>query len=104
SARRALPLGTRREGRPVRVRARRHQARMVLPLHVPDALYIPAKILSFDGEVVGILVFGAGGLAWLLVPFFNKSPGHTKRNLAFTLFGVLVVIYIALMTVIGYLT
>jgi len=66
--------------------------------------YIPAKILSFDGEIVGVLVFGAGGLAWLLVPFFNKSPGHTKRKLAFTLFGVLVIIYIAVMTVIGYLT
>src|SRR2546423_970550 len=66
--------------------------------------YIPAKILSFDGEVVGVLVFGLGGLAWLLVPFFNNSPGHTKRKLAFTLFGVLVVIYIAVMTAIGYLT
>jgi quinol-cytochrome oxidoreductase complex cytochrome b subunit len=66
--------------------------------------YIPAKIFSFDGEIVGVLVFGLGGLAWLLVPFFNKSPGHTKRRLAFTLFGVLVVIYIAAMTVIGYLT
>jgi quinol-cytochrome oxidoreductase complex cytochrome b subunit len=51
-----------------------------------------------------VLVFGAGGLLWLLVPFLNKSPGHSRRKLAFTFFGVLVVIYIAVMTVIGYLT
>src|SRR5215217_5038035 len=30
--------------------------------------YIPAKILSFDGEVLGILAFGLGGLLFLLVP------------------------------------
>ena len=66
--------------------------------------YIPAKILSFDGEVVGVLVFGLGGLLWLLVPFLNKSPGHSRRKLAFTFFGALVVIYIASLTVVGYLT
>lgn len=66
--------------------------------------YIPAKILSFDGEVIGILAFGLGGLIWLLIPFLNQqSPGHRKRKLAFTVFGVMVVLFIVVMTIVGFL-
>src|SRR6266568_3992376 len=35
---------------------------------------IPPKILSFDGEVLGILAFGVGGLMLFIVPFLDK-PG-----------------------------
>src|SRR5437763_9918415 len=31
--------------------------------------YIPAQLLRFDGGGIGVLVFGAGGLLWPLVPF-----------------------------------
>ncbi|MEW6211134.1 MAG: cytochrome bc complex cytochrome b subunit [Acidobacteriota bacterium] len=65
--------------------------------------YIPARILMFDGEVIGILVFLAGGILWLLVPFLDRSNDGQKRNRAFTLVGALVVIYIVMMTVVGYL-
>jgi cytochrome b6 len=63
---------------------------------------IPAKVLSFDGEVIGILAFAAGGLIWFVLPFLDKS-GERKRRLAFTLIGVVVVLYIAVMTVVGFL-
>src|SRR5947207_9728663 len=43
--------------------------------------YLPAKILAFDGEVVGILTFGLGGLFLVLVPFINKTPGYGRRKL-----------------------
>src|SRR3990172_451638 len=33
--------------------------------------YIPAKILFFDGEVIGILAFMIGGLIWFLIPFLT---------------------------------
>ncbi len=64
---------------------------------------IPAKVLVVDGEVLAILAFAMGGLFWLLVPFLDLSHRNRKRSLLFSLFGVVVVIYIVAMTVIGYL-
>jgi cytochrome b6 len=63
---------------------------------------IPAKILFFDGEVIGILVFLVGGLVWLFIPFLDRSKGP-RRRFIFTLFGLLVALYIVAMTVVGYL-
>lgn len=65
--------------------------------------YIPAKILFIDGEVLGILAFGIGGLFWLLVPFLNRTPGHGTRKLVFNIIGVFIVLFIAVMTIVGYL-
>jgi cytochrome b6 len=64
---------------------------------------IPAKILIFDGEVVGILAFAVGGLFWLLVPFLDKPSGQSKRSFIFTAIGLIIVLYIIAMTVYGYL-
>lgn len=66
--------------------------------------YLPAHILWFEGEVVGILAFGLGGLVWLAVPFLDRVPGSRKLKLIFKVFGVAVIAYIAVLTVIGYLT
>src|SRR6185503_15929444 len=60
--------------------------------------YIPAKILIFDGEVIGILTFGLGGLFWMLVPFLNRKPGHGTRKLVFNIIGIFIVLFIAIMT------
>ncbi len=65
--------------------------------------YIPAKILFIDGEVLGILAFGLGGLFWMLVPFLNKKPGHGKRKLIFNIIGIFIVLFIVVMTIVGYL-
>lgn len=64
---------------------------------------LPAKILIFDGEVVGILAFVLGGLFWLLVPFLDKAPLQGRRSFVFTAIGLVVVFYIAAMTIYGYL-
>jgi quinol-cytochrome oxidoreductase complex cytochrome b subunit len=63
---------------------------------------IPPKILSFDGEVLGILAFGVGGLMLFIVPFLDK-PGKPRRKRVFTAIGVIVVLYIVALTIIGYL-
>jgi cytochrome b6 len=65
---------------------------------------IPAKILSFDGEVIGILVFAIGGLLWLLVPFIDRNEGERRRSWIFTALGLVVVVYIVVMTVVGFLS
>lgn len=66
--------------------------------------YLPAKILMFDGEVVGILAFGLGALVWLVIPFLDRTHAHPRRRMVFTIFGIVVVLYIAVFTIIGYLT
>jgi cytochrome b6 len=63
---------------------------------------IPAKILGMDGEVLGILGFGLGGLFLFLVPFLDRNPAHGRRTLFFTGAGIFIVIYILLLTFIGY--
>jgi quinol-cytochrome oxidoreductase complex cytochrome b subunit len=66
--------------------------------------YIPAKILFIDGEVLGVLAFGLGGLAFMLVPFLNKPSGNPKRKRVFNIFGVFIVVFMVVMTIIGFLT
>lgn len=66
--------------------------------------YLPAKILFFDGEVIGILAFTIGGLMLFLVPFINRTPGHGTRKRVFQIAGILVVLFMIVMTVVGYLT
>src|SRR5581483_1978162 len=62
---------------------------------------IPAKVLAMDGEVLGVLAFGAAGAIWVLLPFLEqgKTIQRTRPVLAF---GVLALAYIAGMTVYGY--
>ncbi len=65
--------------------------------------YIPAKILRFDGEVIGILAFTVAGLVWLIIPFINRSGEHRRLRLIFTIFGIFVVLYIVVLTIVGFL-
>ena len=63
---------------------------------------IPAKVWFVDGEVVGILVFGAAGVVWLLLPFFDQAgKGRGRRFIMGA--GVFALSYILAMTAYGYL-
>ena len=64
---------------------------------------IPPKILSFDGEVIGIIAFAVGGLYWVIVPFVDRSAANRKRSRIITAIGVVIVLYIVAMTAYGYL-
>jgi len=64
---------------------------------------IPAKIWIFDGEVAGIMAFTLGGLLLLVVPFLDRASSDGRRSRAFTIIGLVVIIYIVAMTVYGYL-
>lgn len=67
--------------------------------------YIPAKLLSFDGEVLGVLAFSLCGLLLVLAPFLDKpSPRAGRRALVFNLCGLLALLYIVVMTVVGYVS
>jgi quinol-cytochrome oxidoreductase complex cytochrome b subunit len=62
---------------------------------------IPPKLWRIDGEVAGVLFFGAAGALWLLLPFFEQSQDGRRRRWILGA-GVFVVAYVAAMTVYGY--
>lgn len=64
---------------------------------------LPARVGPIDGDVLGVVAFMIGGLFWLLVPFLDKSAAQGDRSPAFTLIGIVVMAYILIMTIVGYL-
>src|SRR5438046_1568645 len=66
--------------------------------------FIPAKIWKFDGEVLGIMAFNAVALLLFIVPFVDRGPGNPRRKLIFNRCGVLALLYIVMMTIVGYVT
>jgi quinol-cytochrome oxidoreductase complex cytochrome b subunit len=66
--------------------------------------YLPAKIMGFDGEVLGIMAFNLVALLLFIVPFVDRSPDNRKRRLLFNMIGVVALLYIVVMTIVGYVT
>jgi cytochrome b6 len=64
---------------------------------------IPSHILTLEGEVLAILAFLAGGLFWLTVPFIDRQAAREQRSRFFTAAGVVIVVYIVVMTALTYL-
>ena len=65
--------------------------------------YFPAKILFVDGEVLGVLLFGAAGLLWVLVPFWDRRSSRGQKNRLMNYIGIAIVIYILIFTILGWL-
>ena len=65
---------------------------------------LPGHILGIEGEMLGVLGIGLGGLLWLLVPFLDPpgAPGALRGRL-FVWAGWAVVAYIMVMTLWVYL-
>ena len=66
--------------------------------------FLPAKILGMDGEVLGIMAFNIVGLLLFIVPFVDRDSENRKRRLIFNALGVLALLFIVVMTIIGYVT
>ena len=66
--------------------------------------WIPAKILGLDGEVLGIMAFNAVALLLFLVPFIDRTPENRRRRIVFNVCGGFALLYIVVMTIVGYLT
>jgi cytochrome b6 len=65
---------------------------------------IPGKVLGFDGEVLGIMAFNIVALVLFIVPFVDRSPENRRRKLILNALGVLALLYILVMTIVGYVT
>ena len=64
--------------------------------------YFPAHLWFVEGEVLGILLFGIAGILWFLVPFWDVKSSKGKRNRTITYLGVFAVIYIIVLTILGW--
>ena len=64
--------------------------------------FLPAKILFIEGESLGIFTFGIAGVLWLLVPFLDRKSARGEKNLVLKYLGIGIVIFIIVMTVLGY--
>jgi quinol-cytochrome oxidoreductase complex cytochrome b subunit len=62
----------------------------------------PPHVLFIEGELFGIILFTLGGLIWALVPFLDRKSLVNQRSRLFFWFGVLVVAFIVVMTILGY--
>ena len=62
------------------------------------------KVISIDGDVLGILSFGAAGILWMLVPFWDRASARGEKNRNLTYAGLFIVLFMIVMTIIGWLT
>ncbi|OGC79917.1 MAG: hypothetical protein A2145_00625 [candidate division Zixibacteria bacterium RBG_16_40_9] len=65
--------------------------------------FLPAKILFLEGEILGILFFTVLFLVLILVPFLDKKAHLGIPSKPFSTVGWIVVAYIVIMTLLGYL-
>jgi cytochrome b6 len=64
--------------------------------------YLPAHILGIEGEVVGILGFGVGGLFLLLIPFLDRRTARGEQSHLFTWLAIVTIVYMIVLTYLGY--
>ncbi|HET8578881.1 MAG TPA: cytochrome bc complex cytochrome b subunit [Methylomirabilota bacterium] len=64
--------------------------------------YLPAYILGIEGEIVGIVGFGLGGLFLLLIPFLDRRTARGEPSRLFTWIGVIIIVYMIVLTYLGY--
>jgi quinol-cytochrome oxidoreductase complex cytochrome b subunit len=64
--------------------------------------YLPSYILGVEGEIVGVVGFGLGGLFLLLVPFLDRRAGRGEPNRLFIAIGLAIIAYMLLLTYLGY--
>jgi quinol-cytochrome oxidoreductase complex cytochrome b subunit len=65
--------------------------------------FIPAHVLFIEGEVLGVLTFGLAGFIWMLIPFIKVKEKPNAKIQLMTIIGIVIVAFIVIMTILGYL-
>lgn len=65
--------------------------------------FIPAHVLFIEGEMLGVLSFGAAGILWMLLPFLKIKNKKIMGIRMIPLLGTIIILYIIIMTLIGYM-
>jgi cytochrome b6 len=64
--------------------------------------YLPSHILGMEGEIVGIIGFGLGGLFLLLIPLLDRRAVRGESSRLFTWIGIAIIGYVIVLTYLGY--
>jgi len=64
--------------------------------------YLPSYILRIEGEVVGVVGFGLGGLFLLLIPLLDRKTARGEPSRLFTWIGIAIIVYMVILTYLGY--
>jgi cytochrome b6 len=64
--------------------------------------YLPSHILGIEGEIVGIIGFGVGGLFLLLIPVLDRRTARGEPGRLFTWIGIAIIVYMIVFTYLGY--
>ena len=64
---------------------------------------VPGKVLFFSGEAVVIFGFLIAVAFWIFVPFLDRKSQQGIASKLFTIIGVIVSLYIVIMSFIAYL-
>ncbi len=65
---------------------------------------LPSHVWFLEGEVLGILAFGLGGLAWFFLPLLDRPAARGQVSRVVNALGITVIVYMVVMTVWGYLS
>src|SRR5207249_1684408 len=63
--------------------------------------YLPSRILGIEGEIVGVVGFGLGGLFLLLIPFLDRRSARGEPSPLFTWIGIAIIAYMIVLTYLG---
>lgn len=64
---------------------------------------IPGHIFFIEGELFGLLIFTFGTIFWFLVPLLDRKAKRGQRSRFWTIIGVVLIVYMIIMTLWGYL-
>jgi cytochrome b6 len=63
---------------------------------------LPPHILGIEGEMIGVLGFGAAALLLLLIPFLDRRAARDEPSPLFTVLGIGGLIYLVVFTIVGH--
>ncbi|MEW6196530.1 MAG: cytochrome b N-terminal domain-containing protein [Bacteroidota bacterium] len=66
--------------------------------------YFPANIWFVEGEMLGIILFAAAGILWLMVPFWDTKSSRGQKNRLINYIGLFAVIFIIVLTILGWIS
>lgn len=66
-------------------------------------LFVFQTLRTFS-DTVGLGGITLGAIIWLLVPFLDRKASRGERSTFFTLYGIALMVYIAAMTIMAYIT
>jgi cytochrome b6 len=64
----------------------------------------PGTILGLNGETIAIVFISLAILFFFLLPFFDRKSAAGQKSPAFTLIGIVYLVYFVVMTLIGFIT